>query len=138
MSLADPFDPPLEEYGKFAKFTDSLLARSTKLSDLIGQLESCLTETNKTQDSIEGKRVEKSGAEALKQESYGYKGFDSFKAWLNPLMLALRSVQSLENACNILTAQFEACEVTKMDTSDLKKAGINEHTKNEQLGRHYN
>ena len=52
---------PKQEYEKFARFTDSLLARSSKLTDLAQQLESGLAEAKKTQDSPEGKRVNKLG-----------------------------------------------------------------------------
>lgn len=46
-----------EEYQKFCSFTTSLLNRSSKLSDLMGQLESELGD--KDEKSTEGKRVAK-------------------------------------------------------------------------------
>ena len=47
----------LQDYLKFASFTSSLLARSSKLSDLVGQLESELGDKDK--ESAEAKRVGK-------------------------------------------------------------------------------
>lgn len=46
-----------EEYQKFCSFTASLLSRSSKLSELVGQLESELGD--KDEKSTEGKRVAK-------------------------------------------------------------------------------
>lgn len=49
----------MQEHQKFKTFTDSLLARSAKISELIGQLESALQEAGKDSESHEGKRVTK-------------------------------------------------------------------------------
>lgn len=48
-----------QEYSKFARFAESLLQRSTKLSDLIGNLHAALEQCGKSEDSLEGKRVTK-------------------------------------------------------------------------------
>ena len=47
----------VQEFTKFVTFTSSLLSRSSKLSELMGELESELGD--KPADSTEGKRVEK-------------------------------------------------------------------------------
>ena len=49
-----------QEYEKFQRFTDSLISRSGKLSELSQQLESTLAEVGKSEDSPDGKRVAKS------------------------------------------------------------------------------
>jgi hypothetical protein len=49
--------PLLQDYLKFASFTSSLLSRSSKLSDLVSQLESELGDKDK--ESVEAKRVGK-------------------------------------------------------------------------------
>lgn len=49
-----------KEYQKFKQFADSLLTRSSKLTDIIGQLEGLLGESGKDPESSDGKRVTKS------------------------------------------------------------------------------
>ena len=48
-----------QEYAKFNKFTDSLLTRAGKLSDLIASLETALEESGKPKDGSEGERVKR-------------------------------------------------------------------------------
>lgn len=50
-------DMPRKEHVKFSTFTSSLLSRSSKLSDLISQIESAFGD--KSAESLEGKRVTK-------------------------------------------------------------------------------
>eukprot|EP00435_Cladocopium_sp_Y103_P052125 s815_g16.t1 len=63
-----------QEYEKFVRFGDSLIARSGKLSELAQQLESTLVEAGKSEDSADGKRVSKcvqnleSAVETLEQQ----------------------------------------------------------------------
>lgn len=49
----------LQEHEKFARFTDNLLSRASKLSELSQALESALAESGKAEDSPDGKRVKK-------------------------------------------------------------------------------
>ena len=49
----------MQEYEKFARFTDSLLSRSSKLTELISSLEAAFAETEKSDTSAEGIRVKK-------------------------------------------------------------------------------
>ena len=49
--------------------------------------------------------------------------------------LISRSVQSLETACEVLTAQYEACEILKLDSASLQKKDVPEQVKTEPL--HY-
>lgn len=49
----------VEEYAKFLKFSDSLLTRSSKLADLISNLETALEESGKSKDGSEAGRVKK-------------------------------------------------------------------------------
>ena len=44
---------------RFNKFTDSLLTRAGKLSDLIASLETALEESGKPKDGSEGERVKR-------------------------------------------------------------------------------
>ena len=53
----------LQEYTKMVSFSNSLLARSSKLTELCQLLETALEEAGKKPDSTEGKRVTKSSAE---------------------------------------------------------------------------
>ena len=48
-----------QELVKFRQFGDSLLTRSTKLTELIGSLEAALETNQKGPESLEGKRVTK-------------------------------------------------------------------------------
>jgi hypothetical protein len=49
----------MQEYEKFARFTDSLLSRSSKLTELISGLEAAFAETGKSDTCSEGIRVKK-------------------------------------------------------------------------------
>ena len=49
----------LQEYAKFKVFTDSLLSRASKISDLINQLESVFSETGKPDDGQDASRLKK-------------------------------------------------------------------------------
>lgn len=48
-----------QEFVKFRQFGDSLLTRSTKLTEIIGSLEAALEQNQKGPESLEGKRVTK-------------------------------------------------------------------------------
>ena len=48
-----------QEFVKFRQFGDSLLTRSTKLTEIIGNLEATLEQMHKGPESLEGKRVTK-------------------------------------------------------------------------------
>ena len=48
----------LQEYQQFKKFGDSLLSRSSKMTDLIGQLEAFVD--GKAEDNAELKRIKQS------------------------------------------------------------------------------
>lgn len=52
-----------QEFEKFTRFADSLLTKSSKLSELSQQLESALADTGKSSDSPDAKRVDKSGSQ---------------------------------------------------------------------------
>lgn len=49
------------------------------------------------------------------------------------MLCELRSVQSLEAACETLEKQFEQCELIKLDTSGLQDASMGEQSKKELL-----
>ena len=49
----------MQEFEKYVRFTDSLLTRSNKLTDLSQQLENALVEAGRDHESSEGKRVTK-------------------------------------------------------------------------------
>jgi len=52
--------PIIQEYNRFKRFSDSLLARSGKLSELVSDLEREVDESEKGEESSEVKRVRKS------------------------------------------------------------------------------
>lgn len=51
------FFSTIQEFEKFARFTDSLLTRASKLSELSQQLESAFDEAGKSRDSPDGQRL---------------------------------------------------------------------------------
>ena len=46
-----------QEFDRFKKFGESLLSKSTKLAEIIGELEAALEESGKGEDSSDGRRV---------------------------------------------------------------------------------
>ena len=46
-----------QEFERFKKFGESLLSKSAKLAEAIGDIEAALEESGKGQDSSDGKRV---------------------------------------------------------------------------------
>ena len=46
-----------QEFERFKKFGESLLSKSTKLAEVIGDLEAALEESGKGEDSGDGRRV---------------------------------------------------------------------------------
>ena len=54
-----------QEYDRFKRFSDSLLSRASKLSELITDLEMALEESKKPADSTEAKRVKQSSPEHM-------------------------------------------------------------------------
>lgn len=55
----------MQEFEKFTMFTSSLLTRSSKLADLVQQLETALMEAGKAEDTLEGKRVTRSNPQFI-------------------------------------------------------------------------
>lgn len=59
-----------QEHQKFKQFTDSLLARASKISEMIGSLETALTEAGKDSESPEGKRVARPTTQGIIPKQY--------------------------------------------------------------------
>ena len=99
------------------KLGDSLLTRSTKLTELISKIES---EIESKSDSKEKKRAETSMSQhlCLYLCPWGCKhlAIDA-SSRLHP-----RSVKNLESAVTILQAELESVEQAKVEVSDLKSA----------------
>lgn len=123
-----------KEYQKFKQFSDSLLTRSSKLTEIIAQLETLLGETGKDEQSSEGKRVSKPfSSKTCHTEvmdgifnhnhmiSYflQWRIFSDNHGACESHNLLLRSVTALESAVEILEKQFEACESVRVEVTDL-------------------
>ena len=125
----------LQEHQKFKQFTDSLLSRSSKVTDLIGQLEDALAESGKGDESSDAQRVKKSNTQLphvhLKLDvsqivvpQYAQTLCLCVLKSLSLLLASpstLRQVQSLEKAVEILQEQFELCDALKIETSNTGK-----------------
>ena len=110
----------LQEYGKFCKFSDSLLARASKLADLVAALETSFQESGKDPESAEASRVKKP--------------LDYHCNLLNHVSLHPRCVKALEDSQEILEKQYECCETLKVDASELKtNQKLSEFAINESL-----
>ena len=112
------------------KFGDSLLTRSSKVSDLISKLEIELAAKELDEKSSEHKRTEKSGSQF---QHILHRTFQLFPLTLRPFCLKLgsklRAIKNLEIAVEILETQFEAIEATKVEVSDLLDDDTQEQTK---------
>lgn len=120
----------VQEHQKFVTFAQSLLSRSTKLADLVGQLE--IEIGDKGSETTDGKRVKKPHASIFfLHYPYGctqdvIPTCSTFPG-SNPNHVAiLRSVQSLEQSIEILNEQYAACEIVKLDTDGLRDPSTQE------------
>lgn len=131
----------MQEYEKFARFTDSLLSRSSKLTDLSQQLENGLVEAGKDCESSEGKRVSKLDPKFFTQLSLKHKNIVNnfcmhvkIWCWWFGTPDWLRLVQNLDAATETLEAEYEKCDKVKLDVSSLRSnKGLPESTVTEFL-----
>jgi hypothetical protein len=133
---------PLQEHGKFKTFTDSLLSRASKISDLINQLESVFSETGKPDDGPDASRLKKPKTQF---QSYTSNTMEHFVGISYPVDLApsLCHVQSwvpcqgqvacLEDSIAVLEKHFELCQTVKVETSELGREGLDDDTKSQPL-----
>lgn len=115
---------PRKEHVKFSTFTSSLLSRSSKLSDLISQIESAFGD--KSAESLEGKRVTKPLAptyvvmlwNVVELRSWWYHFQISYHPQL--VLIDLRCTEALEQAVETLNAEYGKCDLVKLDTATLR------------------
>lgn len=108
-----------QEYEKYGRFTESLLSRASKLTELCQRLETALVDSGKSEDSSEGKRVSKYGAKLLWYPIHSQNGVLHSVENTHTIQ-QLRSVQALEAAVETLEAEYETCNTLKMDLKSLK------------------
>lgn len=139
LCISSQFVFPTQEYKDLEKFGTSLLTRSSKLSDMIQRLEGEIE--GKSETSPERKRLDR--PESYKRfvkclsSSFQYFYFDQFFAWPTKekqtsfFSLGPRNIKALEDAVNILHAEYEAVEKAKMDAHDLLNTECDETRKKE-------
>ena len=125
-----------KEYQKFKQFTDNLLNRSGKITELIQSLENELVEAQKSETSPEAKRVNKPPS----LQPFAWK-----KTWQFSTPLSYshhnsphapqhpRLVENLEAASTILEKEFEKCELVKVETSGASQPNVDDRQAAEYL-----
>lgn len=98
---------------------DSLLTRSTKCSDLIGQLEDEVGDSKETPDGLRASKYVPQYV-FLTWSIWKVQEICEIKSFLPSIEMVLRSVKDLENAIKILEGEYETIEALKVEVSNLK------------------
>lgn len=130
-----------QEFDKLAKFANSLLSRSSKLTDLAQSLENEMHHVKgKDPESPDVARSEKLGAQRELISNSQRKRYKS-KKWISSSTLIpfsyvslLRAIKGLDDAIAVLEKQFEAVEETKANVLDLKEGSPDDNVKAEFFG----